>query len=330
MNFNQKHALAALITVTLIASGCASGANQGEDEEASSAPISVNEFSSFPNPAPTESKVTFRLSLENTGSVDAENVLAKLWNPPFAETNSDDRVWRDESGGGVTVPDRTFNFETLEATDEGLESFPEEKTLRLTSPNIDQEFPYNFFAKIYYQYRTEGSTTLTVTGGDAFREEGGSRSQTVDISHNDAPISLEGRLLSGNPIVYYPENDGAQKTVEFCVIVNNAGGGDVFLRDARSGGSNEYVVEDDSEDKLELSVQVLGNTGVSLPGQDNFDNQATETVDLIGGDNSRQCFDLRVQSLADAGSQKEIGPINVVANYGYSKDVQRQVTVNPR
>lgn len=334
MKFNEKYVLTALITVTLIASGCTTnGGNGGEESEAGTNPIQVTEFTAFPNPAPSGNTVTFTLELTNNGEVTAENVVGKLWNPPFG---SGPRVWSDSGGGDVSVPDRSFGFGNLRGQQEGVETFAAPETLRLTAPSLDsgQSFPYNFHAKYYYKYATEGSTTITVMGNEQYRDSGAEKSRAVQISHNSAPITLEGQLLSGNPIVFY-EDDGSSKEVQFCVVVNNDGGGTVFNNpeDAYQGDdSEEYVLQAGSTDrrnKLSLTVESLGSTTVSTEEGGSGSSSASSVVELIGGDQVRECFFLDAQSVSSSG-QTEIGPINIRAEYGYVEDTSTQVTVNGR
>lgn len=340
MNFNDKYALMALVTFTLIASGCASTGGGGGKKEQSTGtnPIQVTEFSAFPNPAPSGNKVTFTLELTNNGEVTAENVVGKLWNPPFG---SGDRVWSDSNDEGVSIPDRSFSFSDLKGQQEGVETFASPETLRLTAPKLDsgQSFPYNFHAKYYYKYATEGSTTITAMGNEKYRDSNSEKSRAVDISHNNAPISLEGQLLSGNPVVFY-EDDGSSKVAQFCVVVNNEGGGTVFNNpeDAFQGSDAErYVLKNNNVDrrnKVTLTVESLGSTAVStdenaFDGGNGGSSTASSVVELVGGDQVRECFYMNVQSVSSSG-QTEIGPINIRADYGYVEDTSTKVTVNGR
>lgn len=323
----------ALVTVSLIASGCASTTGGGNtDQEAGTNPIQVTEFSAYPNdPAPAGNTVTFTLELANNGNVDATNVVAKLWNPPFAATDQDERTWRDANGENVSVPDRSFDFETLQGQEEGVETFATPASLRLTAPSLDpgQSFPYNFHAKYYYNYSTRGSTTITAMGNEQYRESGASKSQRVSISHNSAPITLDGQLLAGNPIVFY-NDDGPSKDVQFCVVVKNEGGGTVFSDPGGAlQGEEEYVIGD-RKNMVELYVESLGTTEIKAEEEGTYDTDAEDTVELIGGDQVRKCFYMSVKSLANAGAQTEIGPINIRANYGYVEDTSTQVTVEGR
>lgn len=344
MKFKQKHTLMALVTLTLIASGCAGGGGgEGDEEAAGTNPIQATSFTASPNPAPNGNSVTFTLELSNNGNVEAENVVGKLWNPPFADESGDTRTWQDSDGGSVEVADRSFGFGNLRGQQEGVETFAQPQTLTLTAPSLSegQSFPYNFRAEYTYKYRTEGDTTITVMDGDTYRETNSEKSQTVDISHNSAPISLEGQLLTGDPIVYY-DGDSAPKTPKFCVVARNDGGGTVFSNPTGSNiyhenGDNagEYTYED-NKDEVKITVTSVGGTGIKDPeaesGDDDssYGSDADATVELISGDEVQKCFELEVGSLADGGSQREIGPINVRADYGYSENTATTVTVNSR
>lgn len=333
MKFKQKHTLMALVTLTLIASGCTGGGGGGSDEEATGTnPIEATSFTASPNPAPNGNSVTFTLELANNGEVEAENVVGKLWNPPFADGSGDTRTWRDSDEGSVEVADRSFDFGNLRGQQEGVETFAQPQTLSLTAPSLSegQSFPYNFRAEYTYKYRTEGDTTITVMDGDTYRETNSEKSQTVDISHNSAPITLEGQLLTGDPIVYY-DGDEPPKTPKFCIVASNEGGGTVFSNPADALNSGEYTYEE-NKDEVKITVTSVGGTEIKDPDDDNseFGSEADSTVELISGDEVQKCFELEVGSLADGGSQKEIGPINVRADYGYSENTATEVTVNSR
>lgn len=342
MKFNQKHTLMALITVTLIASGCTGGGGGGEGEDASGTnPIQATSFTAAPNPAPNGNSVTFTLELTNTGDKDAENVVGKLYNPPFADSNTDSRTWRDSDEEKVEVHDRSFGFGSLQGQQEGVETFAEPQTLSLTAPTLNdgQSFDYNFKADYTYKYSTDGDTTITVMDSERYRETGGTGSKKVDISHNSAPISLEGQLLSGNPIVFYDDDD-AQKTPQFCVVIDNVGGGTVFSNPTHEdvyheNGDNAprytYDLENkDFKNHVTLSVESVGGTDVKDPDGGSYDSSAQDKVELIGGDQARKCFKLQVDELSASGGQKEIGPINVNAEYGYSENTGTSVKVNSR
>lgn len=330
MNFEQKHALAALIVVTLVASGCASGGSSNGNKQSSTTPISINEFSAFPNPAPTNQKVTFTLALQNTGSGTARNVVAKLANPPFADSKQDDRVWRSYNGdvasaGKVTESYRTFDFGDLEAN-QG--DFATSKTISMLSPNVPKTFPYHFHAKIHYQYTTNGTTTITVMNSKKFQNSGQSRTNDISIDTNSAPISLNGYIDSGNPVVYYPGQDGSTKKFNFCVNVKNVGPGQVFHGASVSG--SQYTIDDQDENKVKVKMISLGNTKIKKEGGSNYGRSASNTVELVGGDKARQCFNMKITDLTSSMSQREIGPIQIQASYGYTKTTKNKVTVNPR
>ncbi|MFB6115333.1 MAG: hypothetical protein ABEK04_03495 [Candidatus Nanohalobium sp.] len=328
----------ALVVISLIASGCASGGNtdSGGESTTGTNPIQVTKFNAFPNPAPANNQVTFTLELKNTGSVTATNVIAKLWNPPFASKSTDDRTWRDASKGQILGDnqewERRFDFGELRGAQEGVETFAKPKTLRLTAPNLGsgQSFPYNFHAKYFYKYSTEGSTTITAMGNNQYRQSGASKSRSVQISHNSAPVTLEGQILSGNPVVFY-DSDRSQghKDVQFCVVVKNQGGGTVLSRSASH--ETRYVVSSATKNKVELTVEALGSTELKAKdgNQGTFATSKTVTVTLISGDQVRKCFTMRLEPLTTT-AQKEIGPINVKADYAYVEDTSTTVTVNGR
>jgi len=327
MKFTQKQILIGIIATVLLASGCASqtqGQNSG-DSGSATAPMQIQEFSAFPDPAPSDNQVTFRMELKNTGGADAEDVIAKLTNPPWAEDSSDTRTWRGDEGGGVRndVGNRSFYFDTMEGQSDDVERFSRTETLSLTSPDLneDQSFPYNFIAELSYKYKTTGSTSISVMDEETFRENNGERSNTVTIDHNDAPIHLEGQLQDGNPVVFYDSDEGS-KTVDFCVVVSNEGEGTVFSRSAHQ--DSRYVVDDQNKNKVQLRIESLGST--TIDGSDSVDVE----TELVGGDKKRECFEMEIDGLANSGSQKEIGPINIEASYGYQKSQSRTVTVEGR
>lgn len=340
MKFTQKQFLMAIFAVTLIASGCATpggggGSNDDESSGTTTNPVQVTKFNAFPNPAPAGNTVTFTLELENVGSVEAKNVVGRLWNPPFAESGSDSRTWRDENGGAIIGDnehwERRFQFNELRGAQEGVETFAKPKTLRLTAPDLSdgQEFPYNFHAKYFYEYSTEGSTTITAMGNEQYRESSSSKSRSVSIDHNSAPVTLEGQLLSGNPIVFYDsDRSNGQKNVQFCAVVNNEGGGTVLSPDSGITSSDE-VREYDEEDKnkVSLTVEALGSTQLREDDDADWNTSQTVTSTLVSGDQVRECFDMQADALSPT-AQTQIGPINIEADYVYAEDTATEVTVN--
>ncbi|MFB6180446.1 MAG: hypothetical protein ABEJ93_01075 [Candidatus Nanohalobium sp.] len=329
MNISQKHLVAVLLGAVLIGSGCTIGGGGKTDSEKQSttSPIQVQEFSAFPNPAPESNKVTFTLTMKNTGEVTAENVKAKLWNPPFANTAQDEATWRSENGGRVRQSDITYDFGKLQGTESGVDPFPKTEEIRLTAPNLREgdAWSYQFNAEIRYEYTTQGSTSLTAMNSETFQESSQERTTNIDIPTNSAPITLSGRIRTGNPIVFYQDENGPKNAV-LCIDVKNKGSGTVYSPEASTG--NSYNLQDSYENKLDLTVEVVGSTRVSAEGN-SFSKTAEKEVSLVDGDQARPCFTLEV-SPPTQGSQKTIGPISVTADYVYTKDSSTTVTVNGR
>lgn len=308
----NKH-LMVLLSLVVIASGCAQTTSD-TSSEASTASVAVQNFSSFPQEVYNDQQVRLTLTLINNGDQNAQNVVARLFNVPFAgDEGSNNNVWTLDG-------DRSISFGTLQAADEenNLPAREQNQYWTLTSPDLGNgvTIPYQFMTRIYYEYGTRGTSSITLMSQDRFRETGNAGRPTLDTT--DGPIQMEIRTQS--PIVFYPEDEGDRQS-EMCVIVRNEGAGTPFLHsEAYSDGS--YDVTEEASNKVKLTAPDQGSIEFSPS-----DGSGNTAVVEIFGNRGISCFNINVDNWASGvGPQQEV-PIVLEADYGYYKETSTSVTV---
>jgi hypothetical protein len=311
---NSKE-LIALIALVLVASGC--GSNGGNTEtEASTSPISVNSFSGIPSSVPSGQTVNINMELENTGDADAENIAVKLFGPTFG-TNGD-RVWKSATSDDdlSRVGPRTRSIEELRAPSESTPAIPKQVRWSLTSPSLAQsrEIDYNFYADIFYQYKTTASTDFKLVSGERFREQGMTQTD-ADTENSDGPVQID--IRGTTPKIYY-EGDAIES--EICITLTNSGSGKVFTEGAVTGEDRKYNMNEANENTVELSIQDVGNV--------EFDPvESGDTVKLVGGNEGFKCYTMTADGLTN--SEQNINT-QITADYNYVKETQTTVTVEGR
>lgn len=327
----QTKQLGILVLIAIAASGCASTTTQ-TDTSSSTGVLSVNSFEASPDPASADRRVNINMELENTGDADAERVAARIFGPTFSRSGSaDDQAWRDSSGGTVSVGERTVFFDSLRAPSENVPAVPKSKSISLTAPDLGQgrEIDYGFNAKIFYQYETTGSTDFQLVSGERFQSEGLERTATT-VDASSGPISLD--IRGTTPKIFYPEeNDGTVES-EICIRVTNEGSGTPF-RGGTSGlgtGSDSRIYSQNSdagyeENTVRLEIDDVANVDFDLQG-DESGNSAD--IELVGGEEGFQCFDMTAENLA--GSDEQNVNTQITAEYNYVKETTTSVTVEGR
>lgn len=288
-----------LLALVVIASGCSHTAGSTTDAATTTA-VQVQNFSAIPDTVYESQSPTLRLSLKNTGTVEATNVKAELFNVPFGDRNN--REWESDS--------QKFDFRTLRPANEeaGIPATPKERTLTLTPPDLAEgdTIPYDFMARISYDYETRGDTQIQLMSQSQFRDTGAARSQPT-VDNTNGPIQMEVRTRT--PIVFY--GDGSTSS-NLCLIMENEGEGTPYDIDDR-----------ESEDVVDISIR---NSGDLEFNEVDGDEGAVELV----GNRGIKCYSIDVSGFdADSDIQRTI-PVTFVAEYGYYKDTQTSVTVKGR
>lgn len=310
--------LLVLLSLVVVASGCAHTAGTGNNE-ATSESVSIQNFSAFPSDVYGTQNVRLTLTLKNNGDSTAENVQARLFNVPFGSGNSE---W---SG----LDSRTVNFGTLEPEDEeaNLPARESTKFWSMEAPNLDDgvTIPYQFMTEVFYNYETQGTTSITLMDQQRFREEGNPQRPTLDTT--SGPIQMEVRTRS--PIVFYPDDQGTRKS-EMCIIVTNEGEGTPFWSDSTvqldgSSNSPDYQqVDEDAINKVKLRVKNQGR--INFTNSDDTDNSNVNIVNIFGN-KGIGCFEINAQDWSQGVGPQEEVPIVLTAQYGYSKETSTSVTV---
>lgn len=331
MNLAENKTIIVVLFAAIVVSGCAGG---GGEETSSTASVEVNEFSAFPNPAPSDQNTRFRMQLENVGDHYAENVYARLYNPPFADNSDDRNTWRDDSGGAVSTAYRTLEFSNMEAPGD-TPATPSTTTVTFTSPEVadGRNTDYTMRADILYKYGTDAVTELEIMGDNAYRDAG-SPQGTASIDNDRGPVQMEIRTPS--PIVIY---DTGQDTVEeeLCVIVRNQGNGVPFADDsddgseAFEGGDTGYDLDKVSEhtNKVKLEIENVGRVSFKSGDDDSYDNRVSTKVEEIIGGRAVVCWDMQIETDRSSSLETTI-PIDIDSTYYYRQEGATTVTVQGR
>lgn len=288
-----------LLSIVVIASGCAH-TGTSEDTEASTQAVQVVNFTAIPDTVFESQEPTLRLTLKNTGSVEATEADATLFNVPFGQPEQ--RQW--------AVSSRKFEFGTLRPRNEeaGLPATPKERTKTVTPPDLSdgETIPYDFMTRIFFKYSSRATTEIQLMGQKRFRDTGAARARP-DIENSDGPIQMEVRTRT--PVVFY--QDGSTSS-NLCLIVRNEGTGTPTWPNDRS-----------QEDVVELQIRSSGSMSFeTLEGQAN-------RVDMVGN-RGIKCYEISgFEDFSSTDIQRTI-PITFEADYGYKKQAQTSITVKGR
>ncbi len=287
------------VALAVVASGCAQSTQT--DNTASADSVSVMNFSAYPQTPYSGEQVRLRLTLKNTGDATANDVTAQLFNVPFSGSGN---VW---SYVGDQSAEKSFG--TLEPRDDenNLPARPSTKVWNVKAPSLDNgvEIPYNFKARIYYNYSTQGTSRITLMSRERFQNERTRTRPTLDTT--SGPIQMEIRTKS--PITYTGDSP---TNSQMCIRVRNDGTGTPFI-------SDDYDVSDSEENTVRISVPDQG----SIDFTSNQGDGNTAEVDLIGG-RGLSCF--TIEASGGIGPQQEI-PVIVNTDYGYIKEDTSTVRV---
>lgn len=305
MEIENSRAVLAFLSIVVLASGCAHTANNTDSGPTSS--LKIENFTAFPSDPFSGQDVRLQLQTINLGEHDAEDVSAELYNVPFDGENS----WSFREGDGQWVDQGVVRSADPDAD---LPARTQNIRWALTAPNLDSDLdiPYNFRTRIYYKYRSVGTSTLTLMDQETYREEGSSGRPVIDNSAS--PVNLE--IRTRTPIVY--EGGGS----EMCIIARNEGEGTAFLHE-EAYQDPEYEIGDENANKVLVSVPDQAN--VDFSSEEEVDSEEnTVEVNLIGGEGIA-CYEIDV---SNAGSQDRLEvPVRIDADYGYVKDASQEVTV---
>ena len=318
---NNNKLLLGLFAAILITSGCMETSG---DSEATTTPVSVNDFSITPNPAPGNQTVNLQMELENAGGQEVSNVTATLFGPTFGSSESQQRTWRTSDAGGVDSEYRTMTFGTLTPASDTSPAVPSRDTVTFTSPSLEEGRinSYNFNSRIQYTTETTADTEIQVMSDERYQETETSQT-SPSVENSDGPIQIG--VQGTTPHVFY---DVGTADEEMCFTVINEGEGMPFLvtgNDGVSQGDSGYDVTDSAEDKVRLTVEDVGN--VNFESQETGENSAN--VELIGNE-GYHCYDMELSGLGQITDLEQSTDIPIDVQYGYQEETSTSVTVEGR
>jgi hypothetical protein len=259
------------------------------------------------------------MELINDGDENAENVYARLYNPPFGDSGS--QVWKPTSGD-MSESYRTLDFGELRAAGEQTPAVPKTRQVNFEAPDLgdDRNVDYTFNSYIMFDYATTGTAEVQIMGEDTYREEG-SPQGSAGLENSRAPIQMEIRTPTPIPI-YDTTEDPVTK--QFCVIARNQGSGVPFHPSVNPSDDSGYDISEVQENKDELKVQIQNVGDVTFSDEDSEQNYKEKDVTILGG-KGVACFDMKISDTSDT-VQKTV-PIRVEAYYGYRKESNSNVLV---
>lgn len=305
MSAKNRNSALILLMVIAVASGCAQGDTDEGVTIEQEAGVNIESFTATPSEIYEGQPVTLDLQLNNKGGSEARDVEAKLYNVAFEGTRS----WSIQSGA------QEMEYNNLRSANPDTEtpSRSVSQVWTLEAPEIDgdRRIPYNFNTRVFYKYKTNSVTDITVMSGQQFRNSDEAKERPT-LDNSGGPIQMEVRTRS--PVVFY---EGADDTTSnFCVIVKNVGDGTPFV----SSADYSDAASSENERKVEVSVQSSGT-------QVSFDEES-KTVDIIGKE-GQACFTMNAESISGSEIQQRV-PITIDADYGYYVDSSESLTVRGR
>ena len=303
-----------LLTLIVVVSGCADNTESGDVTVSQTEGVAIEGFSASPSEIFEGQLTTLELQLRNVGGSEAENVVARLFNRGF----QGDGTWNIQGDGGSVDDLKNVYFGTLSGpdpqTDAPAISVPRTWNLEAPDLEVSQSNPYDFNARVFYQYSTTAGTDIQVMSNDRYNELGTSRSQP-SLDNTGGPLQVEVRTRT--PIVFTSTGQDTQP-VPVRVVVTNEGSGTPFLQSAYEDES--YDVSEEDLERVDIEIEAAGNS-VSFDS-----NEAT--VQMVNGEGVNS-FTMNVERVSSQDIQQTV-PLSVNVDYGYYQDTSTSVTVNGR
>lgn len=300
-----------LLVLIITVSGCADNSNNADVSISQTEGVSIQSFTSTPAEVTEGQPVTLEAQLKNQGATQANDVVARVYNPPFGDTK---RSWEIDS--------QEEHIDSLRPADPevGQPAIMRPMTWSLDAPDLNQgeSINYEFITRVLYQYDTRANTEVQAMSAQRYREEGQPTSSPV-VENSGGPIQVDATLSPQSPIVFYEGDNQDSRDVDVCVTVSNVGSGQPFLQSAYNGDVQSYALDSENTGKVYIELDTSGNS-VSFP------DEADGTISM---DQKVKCFTMNVDRVSSNEVQTTI-PLTITAEYGYYTESSTTVTVNGR
>ncbi len=314
MQLEANKAVLALLSLVIIASGCADSGESGVTVSQTDG-VTVESFSATPSEVFGGQPATLELQVKNSGSQDTTHARVKLYNIPFSGSQS----WDISQGS------QEMDLGTLRAADPDTDSpaVTKPQTWTLEAPDLDSgvSIPYDVHARLFYSYQTTATSDIQVMSGQQFRESGATRSRPT-IDNTGGPIQMEVR--SRTPVVFFGGSEDNPPSADMCVIANNVGGGTPFDPEVSEGDFSSQATDDGTRNRIEVTLEVAGSA-FQIDGDS---SSQTKEVTMVGNQGV-SCFTLEPNSFSSGDIQATL-PVTITADYNYYLDTQTSITVNGR
>lgn len=326
MSSNTK-LMASLMLLTLIASGCTGGSSS--EEETNTQAVSVQEFSAFPSPSPSDQTTRLRMRVENVGDAEVQNLSARLYNPPFATESGQANTWRS-TGDSEKVSDseRTLTYGNLRSGSEQTPAVPQTQSVQFISPDLNQgrDVTYTYRSTLSYVYQTSAETEVEVIDSDRYRQQG-SPAGSASVTNSKGPVKLDVRTPT--PFVVYDSGNNVEKKI--CLVARNKGSGTPFDYTTvdysdDTGFNISDLQQTDNLNTVIIQAENVG--GVDLTAQNSdFGNDNQLKTDILGG-KGIGCFQVDLGTVS--GSIQRTLPLEFTAYYGYKQSSSLSIPVEGR
>ncbi len=317
----NRNTVIVLLALVVLASGCTDSTNT--EGPAGTQAVQVVNYSAVPDTVFDSQQMNLRIRVKNVGDRDDRKAKVKIFGPPFG--SSGNQEWSVDSINPGSSGDRVIDLGRLRSADEeaGVPATPREGIVTLTPPDLEDgvQIPYDFFARLAYEYQNRGVTEIQLMGDERYRDSSVTRAQPT-LQNTDGPIHME--IRTKTPIVFY--GGGQSTNSNLCIIVRNEGTGTPFL------GSTTPTPDENNVDKVQLTLSSPGNIGFSpVSGSSSGGGSSTTVkVDLVGN-RGMECFEFtNLQSEFQTSDIEQTLPITLRADYNYYTETQTSATVKGR
>jgi hypothetical protein len=301
------------LLAVMITSGCTTDTQTGSG-------IVIQEFAPDFSSVYPEEIVTFNIKFKNMGSVDANNVFARLIGL--------DKDW-ESSGAGSSIIDsgnmdascqHTGKF-ALRAPDPAHKTEGETSTCtwKLRAPDIPTGMKpkYDVTARVFYDYETTIIKSFTILSSEELAKYNQQKKTlpSSTVSSTRSPIKITAKSM--DPIRFW-END--KISFPLAITVSNSGGGIVCLR----GKCTKDSSSDLEWDKLKLKIESKSKDLNIAPVCSEFASGGTIEV-WPKKDNTIVC-DIEVSGVSNiVGYQQKM--LQITAEYSYFIDKKSSITI---
>lgn len=324
-----------LLALPILAALLVSGCTWPGTTTTSGAGVVVKEFAPEFTEIYAGEPVTFRMLVQNQGSVDAKNVHAELLGLDEDWCNPSQQCTTSGGGRQEKLPNEEeckyggtgFNMLAPD-TQRGTSGASHICTWTYKAPPIQKGFTitYTPIARTYYSY--SGGVTKLITFGSSSElrriQDSGGKLPTETKSQTSGPITVD--IQTQGPIRFW--SDEKKITFPLEVTINNVGGGVACSYDKIISLSLDACKKDEkNKNKVNIKIDLGTNSKMSLSTTEcqEFASTSGKQIALWKGQSNSMVCEVTATDLdTQSTSQKSI---SVQAYYEYYTDTSSSIKV---